>query len=92
VGDTLGTNRAVVTLTSGNMFFRLIQGSPIAGPRLSIQVTGTSVSVSWQTAGFKLQSRAALGAGAWADVSASSNPFSETAAGPARFYRLVNTP
>jgi hypothetical protein len=91
VQGTLTTNRVVVTITSGNAFFRL-QGSTSAQPQLNVQVANGMVTVSWPAGvtGYRLQSKADLNATTWTDLSAANNQFSEAASGSAKFYRLIN--
>jgi hypothetical protein len=90
VPNSLLTNRVTLTLSGGNTFFRLFQQSAPAGPRLTIVLSGNSVTVSWPASvtGYRLQSKSDLNAAPWTDVATSNNQFTETITGSARFYRL----
>ena len=74
------------------MFFRLLQGAPSGGPKLTIQVVANSVTISWpvQPTIYRLQAKDSLSSASWTEVSTTGNQFMETPANPARFYRLIS--
>jgi hypothetical protein len=66
--------------------------TPVAGaggPTLKIALTGSTVTLSWDTAfaGYTLESKAALSDATWTTVG-TANPTTETAGAGAKFYRL----
>jgi hypothetical protein len=84
------TNRVTLTLSGGATFFRLFQQSAPAGPRLSILLSGNSVTVSWPASvtSYRLQTKSDLNPATWTDVATSNNQVTEAITGSARFYRL----
>jgi hypothetical protein len=92
VGNTVNTNRAAVTITGGDMYFRLVQVGGPGGPTLTIVHSGNTVTLSWpaNVTGYRLQATTSLSAPSWVNIPAPNNTASETITGTARFYRLIN--
>jgi hypothetical protein len=90
--NTVNTNHVTLQITSGNMFFRLIQAGAPTGPALTIQPSGNSITISWPASvtGYRLQSKTDLNAAAWTDVATSNNQFTEVISAAAKFYRLIS--
>src|SRR2546421_2378319 len=92
VPDTVNTNRVTLPASSGNMFFRLLQGGPPGGPKLTIQVVANSVTISWpaQQTSYRLQAKVSLSSATWTDIATSGNQFTESPGGASKFYRLIS--
>ena len=92
VPNTVNTNQVTLQASSGNMFFRLIQGAPSGGPKLTIQVVANSVTISWpvQPTIYRLQAKESLSSATWTDIATSGTQFTESVSGGSKFYRLIS--
>jgi len=92
VANTANATQITLQITSGNVFFRLLQVGAPTGPQLIIQQSGNSVVVTWsqQVSGYRLQAKTDLSAATWSDITTTNNQHTETIAGTARFYRLIS--
>jgi len=92
IPDTLNVTEKTVPVTGTAQFFRLVGSGTPTGPRLSIQQTGNLVTLSWPSTvtGYRLESATSLSNPTWTPVPSVGNQATETVAGPAKYYRLVN--
>jgi hypothetical protein len=92
VADTVNATSATVLIESGARYFRLVRVTGPTGPVLSIQVSGSGLTVTWPAGadGYRLQAKPALGDAVWTDITTSGNQHTDTVAGTARFYRLIS--
>jgi hypothetical protein len=90
--NTVNTNHVTLQITSGNMFFRLVQAGAPTGPTLTVQLSGNSMIISWPTSvtGYRLQAADSLTNPTWNPITTLNNTFTDTTANPARFYRLIS--
>lgn len=62
---------------------------PVASPKLTAKITGGNLTISWDQAGFKLQSSSKVNTG-WVDVTGvTGTSYSTAPAGEAQYYRMV---
>ncbi|PYK98552.1 MAG: hypothetical protein DME19_12070 [Verrucomicrobia bacterium] len=89
--NTVNLTNVTLQMTSDTVFFRLIQVGAPGGPKLALQLSGTSVVVSWPAlvTGYRLQSNTDLSTTNWTDVASQNNQATEVASAPAKFYRLI---
>jgi hypothetical protein len=83
----LGCTILVDDLVIGLSFAAVTVGALGPVNPLTIQASGGTVILTWSVPGWHLQSASAL-AGPFADLSASSSPYSNRISGHTRFFRL----
>ncbi len=87
----VGTDAAVVLTSPFSAPVLLQQSTEVDPPTLSIALSGSTVTISWEKSatGFTLQAKEKLSDATWTDVG-STNPTVVTAGTGSKFYRLRN--
>ncbi len=91
VPDTSGVMEKDLPTNLGAQYFRLVGSGVPTGPRLSVSVDASGLTVSWpaNVVGYRLQTKDALDDPNWTDVPTTGDTFTEAMTGTTRFYRLT---
>jgi Immunoglobulin domain len=81
-----GTGGGTIRFDLVNVFGDTVGTAPSAIP-LNITATGSSVTLSWTNAAFKLQSATSV-AGPFSDVAGATSPYTTSATGAQNYFRL----